>query len=100
MERPTKGHLGDLSGVSARFIGRATSIGIASGPYRSATVRTPNPSTRPEGLGWGNPSGMTPDESHAASTPTNGQVARVGEGDVARKRLLPSLENLRRPVPF
>jgi hypothetical protein len=43
---------------------------------------------------------MAPDESHAANTPTNGQVARVGEGDVARKRLLPSLENLRRPVPF
>jgi hypothetical protein len=43
---------------------------------------------------------MTPDESHAAKTPTNGHVARPGEALVTYKRLLPSFENLRRATPF
>src|SRR5262245_7771241 len=43
---------------------------------------------------------MTPGGVHAANSPANGRVTRPGEGDVIRKRLLPSLENLRRPVPF
>ena len=43
---------------------------------------------------------LTPGASDAANTPKNGPSARPGEGDVIRKRLLPSLENLRRLVPF
>jgi hypothetical protein len=43
---------------------------------------------------------LTPSEGHTANAPTNGQFARPGEGDVTYKRVRPSFENLRRPVPF
>jgi hypothetical protein len=43
---------------------------------------------------------MNPGENHAANTPTDGQFIRPCEGEATYKRLLPSLEDLRRPVSF
>jgi hypothetical protein len=87
-----QGPLEDLQVVSAHTIGRIRPISVSSGPYRSATVRSPSQSARLAARGWEDLTGAPPGESHA----TNGRFPRPGRRHRHPQKTTPLV---RKPAP-